>query len=105
MDTPYKVGMVPSAALAPATVASENSDLEVVLRHPQRPAVAPCGRFLQDREASPACRRPAHPDRHRDPIDSDVTAPPGSYQNDHFPPRPAPPSSATAATRFDSSNG
>ena len=30
MDTPYKVGMVLSAGTPPATVASENSDLEVV---------------------------------------------------------------------------
>ena len=55
MDTPYKVGMVLSAGTPLATVASENSDLEVVayvtlndrpLLHVGDPARSP----------SPACR-------------------------------------------------
>ena len=67
MDTPYKVGMVLSAGTPLATVASENSDLEVGgLRHPQRPAAAPCGRPLQDRHHRPVGVFLRHPDRHRD---------------------------------------
>ena len=67
MDTPYKVGMVLSAGTPLATVASENSDLEVVayVTLSDRPA-APCGRPLQDRHHRPVGVFLRHPDRHRD---------------------------------------
>ena len=66
MDTPYKVGMVLSAGTPLATVASENSDLEVVAYVPQRPAPPPCGRPLQDRHHRPVGVLLRHPDRYRD---------------------------------------
>ena len=67
MDTPYKVGMVLSAGTPLATVASENSDLEVVayVTLSDRPLLH-VGEPLQDRHHRLVGVFLRHPDWHRD---------------------------------------
>ena len=67
MDTPYQVGMVLSAGSALATVASENSDQEIVaaLTVSDRPLIN-VGDPLQDRDHRPVGVFLWQPDRHGD---------------------------------------